>query len=142
MNHNRAVETVVSALVREVETLREVVVHLDLPATVGKVFELAMGSPNAPRAELTGRGWHLRDSLEVTRDPWVYQRITETYMLDPEMRDRIARLNPKASARVANRLIEASDRQFWAPDAATLAALHAASDDLEDRLEGITAVAA
>ena len=75
-------------------------------------------------------------------DPWVYQRITETYMLDPEMRDRIARLNPKASARVANRLIEASDRQFWAPDAATLAALHAASDELEDRLEGITAVAA
>ena len=29
VNHNRAVETVVSALVREVETLREVVVHLD-----------------------------------------------------------------------------------------------------------------
>ena len=75
-------------------------------------------------------------------DPWVYQRITETYMLDAEMRERIATLNPKASARVANRLIEASDRQFWAPDATTLAALHAASDELEDRLEGITAVAA
>ena len=75
-------------------------------------------------------------------DPWVYQRISETFVLDPEMRNRLASLNPKASARVASRLIEASDRQFWAPDAATLAALHAASDELEDRLEGVTAVAA
>ncbi len=74
--------------------------------------------------------------------PWVYQRISETYVLDAAMRDRLATLNPKASARVANRLIEASDRQFWTPDAATLAALHAASDELEDRLEGVTAVAA
>ena len=74
--------------------------------------------------------------------PWIYQRISETYVLDAEMRERLATLNPKASARVANRLIEASDRRFWAPDADTLAALHAASDELEDRLEGITAVAA
>ena len=75
-------------------------------------------------------------------DPWVYQRIGETYVLDAEMRERIAALNPKAAARVANRLIEASDRNYWSPDAATLAALHAASDELEDRLEGIVAVAA
>lgn len=75
-------------------------------------------------------------------DPWVYQRISETYVLDAEMRERIAALNPKASARVANRLIEASERKYWTPDAATLAALHAASDELEDRLEGIVAVAA
>ena len=75
-------------------------------------------------------------------DPWVYQRIGETYVLDAAMRERIAALNPRAAARVANRLIEASDRQYWTPDAATLAALHAASDELEDRLEGITAVAA
>jgi magnesium chelatase subunit H len=75
-------------------------------------------------------------------DPWVYQQISETYVLDAAMRERIAALNPKASARVANRLIEASERKYWSPDAATLAALHAASDDLEDRLEGIVAVAA
>ena len=74
--------------------------------------------------------------------PWIYQRISETYVLDAAMRERLAALNPKASARVANRLIEASDRHYWAPDEATLAALHAASDELEDRLEGVTAVAA
>ncbi len=75
-------------------------------------------------------------------DPWVYQRISETYVLDADMRERIAALNPKASARVANRLIEAVERKYWSPDEATLAALHAASDELEDRLEGVVAVAA
>ncbi|MFS0737757.1 magnesium chelatase subunit H [Sphingomonas sp. 1P06PA] len=73
--------------------------------------------------------------------PWVYQRISETYVLDAAMRDRIATLNPRASARVAHRLIEASDRSYWTPDAATLAALHAASDELEDRLEGVAVAA-
>ncbi|WP_420380982.1 magnesium chelatase subunit H [Novosphingobium sp.] len=75
-------------------------------------------------------------------DPWVYQRIGETYVLDAAMRERIAALNPRAAARVAHRLIEASERNYWQPDAATLAALHAASDELEDRLEGVVAVAA
>lgn len=75
-------------------------------------------------------------------DPWVYQRIGETYVLDAEMRERLALLNPRAAARVANRLIEASERNYWTPDAATLAALHAASDELEDRLEGVVPVAA
>jgi magnesium chelatase subunit H len=74
--------------------------------------------------------------------PWVYQRISETYVLDDAMRDRLASLNPKAAARVANRLIEASDRQFWSPDAATLEALHRAADALEDVLEGVGARAA
>ncbi len=36
--------------------------------------------------------------------PWVYQQLTDTFMLDPAMRDRLAKLNPTASARVANRL--------------------------------------
>ena len=71
--------------------------------------------------------------------PWVYQRLSETYVLDAEMRERMARLNPAASARVANRLIEAHERNFWQPDADTLAALHEAGDQLEDILEGVAA---
>jgi magnesium chelatase subunit H len=39
---------------------------------------------------------------------------------------------------MANRLLEASDRAYWAPDAATLQALRDAADDLEDRLEGLS----
>jgi magnesium chelatase subunit H len=69
--------------------------------------------------------------------PWVYKQLTETFLLDPAMRDRIARLNPTASARVANRLIEASERQYWQPDAATLDALRRVGEELEDRLEGV-----
>ena len=69
--------------------------------------------------------------------PWVYKQLSETFMLDPEMRKRLAELNPTASARVANRLIEASDRNYWQPDDATLAALRLAGEELEDRLEGV-----
>jgi magnesium chelatase subunit H len=70
-------------------------------------------------------------------DPWVYKRITETFVLDKTMRDRIAALNPTASARLTNRLIEAQERSYWSPDDATLAALRNAGEELEDRLEGI-----
>jgi magnesium chelatase subunit H len=69
--------------------------------------------------------------------PWVYKQLSETFMLDPAMRERLAKLNPTASARVANRLIEASERNYWQPDAETLQALRQASDELEDRLEGV-----
>ena len=55
------------------------------------------------------------------------------------MRQRMADLNPTASSRMANRLLEASDREYWAPDAETLAALQDAADALEDKLEGIAA---
>ncbi len=69
--------------------------------------------------------------------PWVYQQLAETYVLDPEMRDRLAALNPKASLKIANRLIEATDRNYWTPDAETLDALRRAGEELEDRLEGV-----
>lgn len=72
-------------------------------------------------------------------DPWVYREITTTFLLDPVMRERMAALNPTASAKVAHRLIEAHQRGFWTPDAETRDALDRAEEELEDRLEGITA---
>ncbi len=75
-------------------------------------------------------------------EPWVYQRLSETFVLDDQMRQRLKDLNPKASARMANRLIEACEREFWQPDDATLAALQDAADEIEDALEGLTGVAA
>ncbi len=69
--------------------------------------------------------------------PWVYRQMTEVFMLDPEMRDRLAQLNPTASAKVANRLLEASRRNYWTPDPEMLAALQRAGEELEDRLEGV-----
>jgi magnesium chelatase subunit H len=75
-------------------------------------------------------------------EPWIYQRISETYVLDDVMRKRLTSLNPKASARMANRLLEAHERKYWRPDDSTLNALRNASDELEDQLEGISAPAA
>jgi magnesium chelatase subunit H len=74
--------------------------------------------------------------------PWVYQQLTQTFVLDAEMRKRLAALNPAASAKVANRLLEAHERHYWSPDAAMLEALRQAGEELEDRLEGIDVEAA
>lgn len=70
--------------------------------------------------------------------PWVYQQITQTFVLDPELRKRLADLNPAAAAKVANRLIEAHERNYWSPDDDVLAALKQAGEELEDRLEGVS----
>lgn len=75
-------------------------------------------------------------------EPWIYQQISETFVLDEKMRARLMNLNPKASARMANRLLEANDRKYWTPDAATLDALREAGNEMEDRLEGINVLAA
>lgn len=69
--------------------------------------------------------------------PWVYRQLTETFVLDPAMRERLATLNPVASAKVANRLIEAHERKYWSPDPEMLDVLRKAGEELEDRLEGV-----
>ena len=70
---------------------------------------------------------------------WVYTEVTETFVLDPAMRERLAALNPSAAAGMAQRLLEANDRGYWQPDPSTLDALRQASADLDDRLEGVVA---
>ena len=74
--------------------------------------------------------------------PWVYQQLSETFVLDAEMRERLAALNPTASAKVTNRLLEAHERNYWQPSAEMLEALRKAGEELEDRLEGIGVEAA
>jgi len=69
--------------------------------------------------------------------PWVYQQLAQTFVLDPVMRERMAKLNPTASVKVANRLLEASRRNYWQPDPEIMSALQQAGEELEDRLEGI-----
>ena len=63
--------------------------------------------------------------------PWVYQGVTETYVLDKAI----------APIRMAKPRLEACERSTWPPDPATLAALRDASDELEDRLEGVATAA-
>lgn len=47
--------------------------YQDLPEKAGPLFEMAVGSPAAPRDLLRRQGWMIRDPLEVTRDLWTYQ---------------------------------------------------------------------
>lgn len=70
-------------------------------------------------------------------DGWIYDKLSETYVLDDALRERMAALNPGAALRLADRLLEASDRSYWKADEATLDALQAAREALEDRLEGV-----
>ncbi len=74
--------------------------------------------------------------------PWIYRTLSETYVLDPAMRQRLADLNPHASSKLANRLIEAVERKYWNADEETLKALRSAVEELEDRVEGIKVEAA
>ena len=69
--------------------------------------------------------------------PWVYEKLSETFVLDATMRERLAALNPTASAKIANRLIEAHERNYWSPGDAMRQALQRAGEELEDRLEGV-----
>lgn len=56
--------------------------YFDLPGRCGRVFELAVGSPSAPRELLSESGWLLRNPLEVTRDPWTYQEYVRGSMAE------------------------------------------------------------
>jgi magnesium chelatase subunit H len=72
---------------------------------------------------------------------WVYTDITNTFVLDAEMRERLAKANPNAAVGMTQRLMEAHDRGYWQPSEEMLAALRDAAEELEDRLEGVSAVA-
>lgn len=74
-------------------------------------------------------------------EPWVYGKLSETFVLDEKMRNRLASLNPEASLKMANRLLEAQERDYWCPDEDTLEALKQGVEELEDRLEGINVAA-
>jgi magnesium chelatase subunit H len=58
--------------------------------------------------------------------------------MDPQMRARLAELNPTASAKVVNRLLEASKRKYWKPSEKIMSSLEEFGQDLEDQLEGVT----
>ncbi|RBY74646.1 cobaltochelatase subunit CobN [Geodermatophilus sp. TF02-6] len=68
---------------------------------------------------------------------WMYEKLAQTYVLDPENREFLERANPWALHGIAERLLEAVDRRMWAsPDAGLLAELQQAYLDTEGDLEG------
>jgi hypothetical protein len=49
--------------------------YIDLPEKAGTIFNLAVGSPSAPRDTLRRKGWILSDPLKVSRTPWTYREF-------------------------------------------------------------------
>jgi cobaltochelatase CobN len=67
---------------------------------------------------------------------WMYDKLTEAYVLDPENRKFLSESNPWALHGIAERLLEAADRGMWEhPDPRILAALRDAYVETEGDLE-------
>ncbi|MET7620012.1 cobaltochelatase subunit CobN [Streptomyces sp. NPDC005408] len=68
---------------------------------------------------------------------WMYDKLTETYVLDPTNREFLQQANPWALHGIAERLLEAESRGMWAkPDPSVLAALRQVFLETEGDLEG------
>ncbi|MFJ4501633.1 cobaltochelatase subunit CobN [Streptomyces sp. NPDC088864] len=68
---------------------------------------------------------------------WMYDKLTETYVLDPANRAFLEEANPWALHGIAERLLEAESRGMWAePDPAVLEALRQVFLETEGNLEG------
>ncbi|MFI8304742.1 cobaltochelatase subunit CobN [Streptomyces sp. NPDC085927] len=68
---------------------------------------------------------------------WMYDKLTETYVLDPANREFLQQANPWALHGIAERLLEAESRGMWEkPDPAVLDALRKVYLETEGDLEG------
>ena len=67
-------------------------------------------------------------------DPWIYTEISQTFLLDEAMFDRLAELNPHSVESLARRLLEAHERGYWNPDEHVLEKLREIAENLQHRL--------
>jgi magnesium chelatase subunit H len=105
-----------------------------------KWFEGMLKHGHSGATEISNRvtymlGW---DAVTKSVDDWVYKKTAETYALDPEMRERLATLNPQAIKNIVGRMLEANGRGMWKADQSMIDELQEIYADLEDRLEGLT----
>jgi cobaltochelatase CobN len=67
---------------------------------------------------------------------WMYEKITEAYVLDPENRKFLGESNPWALHGMSERLLEAAGRGMWEnPDPAIVAQLRQVLLEAEGDLE-------
>ena len=77
------------------------------------------------------------DATAGVVEDWMYEKVTEAYVLDPENRAFMEKSNPWALHGIAERLLEAADRKLWdSPDEQLLAQLRQVYLDTEGDLEG------
>ncbi|MDA8371563.1 MAG: cobaltochelatase subunit CobN [Nocardiopsaceae bacterium] len=76
------------------------------------------------------------DATAGVVDDWMYEKLAETYVLDPQNREFLENANPWALRGMTERLLEAADRELWAhPDPAVLEGLRETYLKLEGDLE-------
>lgn len=64
-------------------------------------------------------------------DPWIYTEISNTFLLDESMFERLRELNPNSLESLAKRLLEAHDRGYWNPDEEVLEKLRGVIERLQ-----------
>jgi cobaltochelatase CobN len=63
------------------------------------------------------------DATAHVVDDWMYERVTDAYVRDPDVRKFFQHSNPWALTSIAERLLEAVDRGMWYADTDAVAAL-------------------
>ena len=66
------------------------------------------------------------DATTHVVEDWMYERVTDAYVGDPEVRKFFERSNPWALRAIAERLLEANERGLWLASAGALATLRSA----------------
>jgi magnesium chelatase subunit H len=64
-------------------------------------------------------------------DPWIYTEISNTFLLDEQMFERLRELNPYSLESLAKRLLEAHERGYWNPDEEILEKLRGMIEGLQ-----------
>ncbi len=70
-------------------------------------------------------------------DNFVYEEANETFINDPEMRQRLLDLNPHSFRRIVGTLLEVHGRGYWETSDANIQQLQQLYQDIEDRIEGV-----
>ena len=79
------------------------------------------------------------DATSCVMENWMYEKIAAKYALNKEMQDWMKKVNPWALQRIAEKLLEAQQRQMWQAKSETLEELKSLylsiEGDLEERSE-------
>jgi cobaltochelatase CobN len=66
------------------------------------------------------------DATAHIASDWMYERITDAYVGDPDLREFFAEVNPWALRGIAEKLLEADQRDLWDASPEALATLRSA----------------
>jgi magnesium chelatase subunit H len=72
-------------------------------------------------------------------DNFVYEEANDTFINDPEMRQRLMDLNPHSFRRIVGTLLEVHGRGYWQTSDQNIAQLQEIYQEIEDRIEGVQA---